>query len=155
LSGSACCYVAVTCGPTGDSMRIGTERKIAFSLGLGTAAVSGSDDYLTLTSHGRRIFSTYVPKRLQPAAKLGLRGANVIGGVGKLAIAYDQYKGLQNPSHPLNRMADRSSQAWLDSYTHGFSLGLRRSPEEGGYVVRNQSLPPTSTYISGGVVYLP
>lgn len=136
-------------------MRIGTERKIAFTLGLATAAVPGSDDYLTLTSHGRRMFDVYVPKRVQPWAKRGLRGANILGGVGKIAFAYDQYKGLQNPSHPLNRMADRSSQAWLDSYTHGFALGLRRSPEEGGYVVRNQPLPPTPTYISGGVVYLP
>lgn len=137
-------------------MKLPWEKRLAFTLGLGTAAVPGSDDYLTFTRHGRRLFDAYVPTRVQPAAKMGLRGANFIGGVGKVAFVGQQLYGLRDADHPLNRMASKSSKGWQDAWTHGFSKGFSRSLSEAGMAKYNAPMRPTGEpYVSGGVVYLP
>lgn len=132
-------------------MKLPWERRLAFTLGLGTAAVPGMDDYLTITRHGKRMFETYVPKRVQPAAKLGLRGANVIGGVAKAKFAYEVGKEFHS----------RNMSTLSTMHIHGYDLpfwplhGGNQTAQSLGRVIRNNPLPPQQPYVHGGVVYLP
>lgn len=139
-------------------MRVPWQEAIWFKLGLSTALLPLLDDYLTLTESGRRMFNR-IPKRFQPAARKGLRGANLLGGAGKVAIVADQYYGLQSSNHPLNRLSSKSSAKMREAYQHGLwsAPGWATStPAQRGLIGYNRSMSPMpAPFVSGGVVYMP